>query len=357
MSNSRIARVREEMKKRQLDALLVSSLLNIRYLTGFTGSNALLLITRTSSILLSDTRYKLQAKREVKDCRRILITAGGLYEEASKRKLLVGAPKVGFESQQVTYAQYRTLRKLFPETSFASTSDMVEEVMLVKDDVEVDTIRRAAKISDRVFREVITMIRPGVSELDVAAEISYLHKHFGAERDAFETIVASGERSALPHARASEKKIRSGDLVALDFGCVVNGYNSDMTRTVAVGKPDARARRMYAIVREAQEHAIAEARGGLWARDLDAVARKSIARNGMGKYFYHSLGHGLGLHVHERPKVSHLSKERLRTGSVITIEPGVYIPGFGGVRIEDDVLLTDNGCMVLTGAPKDFLVL
>jgi Xaa-Pro aminopeptidase len=356
MISNRVARVRGEITKKGLDALIVSSLFNIRYLTGFTGSNALLIITQKSSVFLSDIRYTLQAKQEVKDCRRIIITKIGLYEEATKRNLLDSSKKVGFESQQVTYAQYRTLRKLFPSTSFFSTSDVVEEIMLVKDEHEVEMIRRAVKISDQVFHEILKDIGSGVSELEVAAKISYLHKTFGAERDAFEAIVASGERSALPHARASEKKIKAGELVTLDFGCVVGGYNSDITRTVAVGKASLGAKRMYDVVREAQQEAIDSAKGGIWAKDLDAVARKQIERRGFGKYFNHSLGHGLGLHVHERPKVSARSKEKLRAGSVITIEPGVYIPEFGGVRIEDDVLLTENGCVVLNEATKEFIV-
>ena len=229
--------------------------------------------------------------------------------------------------------------------------------MLVKDDHEVEMIRRAVGISDKVFDDVLKVIRVGVRELEVAAEISYLHKSLGAERDAFETIVASGERSALPHARATEKKIKAGELLTLDFGCVVNGYNSDITRTIAIGKTSIRAKRMYDVVREAQQEAIESAKGGIWAKDLDAVARKRIERLGYGKYFNHSLGHGLGLHVHERPKVSQLSKERLRSGSVITIEPGVYLPKFGGVRIEDDVLLTESGCVVLNKATKEFIVI
>lgn len=357
MTQDRIARVRGEMQRRGLDALIISSLFNIRYLTGFTGSNALLIIMRRSAVFLSDIRYTVQAKNEVQHCTRIIITKIGLYEEASKRKLLKPSVKVGFESQQVTYAQYRALRKLFSEMSFASTSEIVEEVMLVKDECEVETMRRAVKISDRVFHEILKVIRPGVSELEVAAEISYLHKSFGAESDAFDTIVASGERSAFPHARASQKKIGSGELVTLDFGCVVDGYNSDITRTVSVGKTTIRAKRMYDVVHEAQQEAILSAKAGMWAKDLDAVARKRIERLGFGKYFNHSLGHGLGLHVHERPKVSQLSKEKLKAGSVITIEPGVYIPEFGGVRIEDDVLLTENGCVVLNEAPKQFIVL
>lgn len=357
MTHNRIARVRHEMRGKGLDALIVSSLPHIRYLTGFTGSNALLIITQRSSAFLSDVRYTLQAGKEVKGCKRIIITQIGLYEEAAARELLSGSGKTGFESNQITYAQYRVLRRLFPETSFASTADIVENVMLVKDEMEIESIRRAAKISDKVFHEVLDKIRPGVTELEVAAEISFLHKRYGAQRDAFEIIVASGIRGAFPHARASRKKIRSGEFVTLDFGCVIDGYNSDITRTVAVGTVSSRAKRIYQVVKDAQQEAIDAARGSMWAKDLDAIARKRIERGGLGKYFNHSLGHGLGLQVHERPKVSQLSKERLRSGSVITIEPGVYVPDFGGVRIEDDVLLNDAGCQVLNGAPKELITL
>lgn len=355
MRANRIARVRLEMQQQELDALIVSSLLNIRYLTGFTGSNALLIISRRSAVFLTDNRYILQAKQEVKSCKRI-ITKLGVFDEASRCNLLARQRRVGFESQQVTYAQYRVLRRLFPAVSFVSTADIVEGVMLVKERTELEHIRSAVNISDRVFDEVLKIVRPGITELDVAAEISYLHKSFGAERDAFETIVASGERGAFPHARASQKKIKHGEMVTLDFGCVVNGYNSDITRTIAIGKISVRAKRMYDAVLNAQLKAAASAKAGMWAKDLDTVARNHIERRGLGKYFNHSLGHGLGLHVHERPKVSQLSKERLQAGSVITIEPGVYIPDVGGVRIEDDVVLTDSGCEVLNRATRELLV-
>ncbi len=352
----RIARVREEMHNRGLDALIISSLFNIRYLTGFTGSNALLIISKRAADFVSDIRYKHQAQEEVCGCSRLIVTKLGLYEEASRRKVLNSLNKVGFESHQVTYAQYRVLRRLFPAVSFASTSDIVEEVMLTKDEHEIASIRKAVKISDQVFERILDVIHPGVSELDISAEISYLHRTLGAERDAFETIVASGERSAFPHARASQKKIKAGELLTLDFGCVVDGYNSDITRTVAVGKASVKTKKIYEVVREAQLDAITSARAGMWARDLDAVARQSIERRGYGKFFNHSLGHGIGLHIHERPKVSQLSTERLRAGSVITIEPGVYIPEFGGVRIEDDVVITENGCVVMNEAVKEFIV-
>jgi Xaa-Pro aminopeptidase len=329
---------------------------HIRYLTGFTGSNALLICDDRAAWFLSDSRYALQSKQEVRGAKRIM-TALPLFEEAAKRNLLRGRKKVGFEANVVTYKQYRELRKCFPFVSLVSTSGVVEDIALVKDESEVESIRAAARISDKVFDEVVRLIKPGVTELDIAAEISYLQKKYGAERDAFETIVASGQRGAIPHGRASAKRIAACEMVTLDFGCVIHGYASDITRTVAIGRISKKLREIYDVVLSAQSEAIAAARGGMWARDLDAIARQSIQKRGYGKYFTHSLGHGLGLHVHERPRVSALSKEMLYAGSVITIEPGVYLPELGGVRIEDDALLMADGVEVLNHAPKELMLL
>jgi Xaa-Pro aminopeptidase len=350
----RIGRLRQVLKQNGLDALLVSSLHNIRYLTGFSGSHALCIIRESGAYFLTDSRYSLQSGREVKCCTR-MVTARGLAETAAQQRLLAGCRRVGFESHHLSYAQYRLLRRLFPKVPLVPTSALVESLALAKDKDEVASIRTAVKISDAVFDEVLKEIRPGIRESEIAAMISYLHRKHGGEQDAFETIVASGTRGSLPHARASGKRIRTGELVTLDFGCRVNGYHSDITRTIGVGRVPRRAKEIYAVVLDAQRAAIGEAKAGMLAKDLDAVARKRIGTAGYGKYFIHSLGHGLGLHVHERPRISRLSKDRLVCGSVVTIEPGVYIPGFGGVRIEDDVLLTEKGCRVLNKAPKQFI--
>jgi Xaa-Pro aminopeptidase len=339
-----------------LDAFIVSSLHNIRYLTGFSGSSGLCIVRPREAIFITDSRYTQQSRAEVKGFIRKTATSG-LVEAAARNGSLKSCKKVGFESHCVSYAQYRTLKKAFPFVSFVPTLDVVETLSLVKDAEEIRKIQEAVAISDKVFGQVVKGIRPGVKELDIAAEISYLHKKFGAEQDAFEPVVASGTRGSWPHARPTSKRIKNGDLVTLDFGCTVRGYNSDITRTVAVGRVSRKSRDMYDVVLDAQCTAIAAARGGMLARDLDAVARKRISAAGYGKYFIHSLGHGIGLHVHERPRVSALSREQLLTGSVITIEPGVYIQRFGGVRIEDDVLLTEKGCRVLNSAPKELMIL
>jgi Xaa-Pro aminopeptidase len=252
---------------------------------------------------------------------------------------------------------YRELRRRFPGPQFQPTSDFVERIALAKDRHEISLISQAVKLTDTVFQEILGSIRPGVRELEIAAEISYLHRTGGAEKDAFEPIVASGERGALPHARASGRRIKNGDLVTLDFGCTVGGYSSDLTRTVAVGSVSKKKREAYELVLNAQLEAIQSVRPGMWARELDRIARERIRKGGYGKFFTHSLGHGLGLHVHERPRVSSLSRDRLVIGSVITIEPGVYLPGEFGLRIEDDAAVTPDGCEVLTSAPKELLVL
>jgi Xaa-Pro aminopeptidase len=213
------------------------------------------------------------------------------------------------------------------------------------------------RITDEVFAELLGILKAGMREKDVAAEITYRHRMHGADGDAFDPIVAGDERGSQPHARAGDRTLRRGELVTLDFGCTVKGYHSDLTRTVAIGRPTQRAKEIYRVVHEAQSAALHAARGGMPASALDGVARKVITDAGYGAAFSHSLGHGLGLHIHERPRVSALSKETLTPGSVVTIEPGVYIPGWGGVRIEDDILLTATGCSVLTTAPRDLLVL
>jgi Xaa-Pro aminopeptidase len=356
MTNVRVDRIRRELKKRHLDAVVISSLPHIRYLTNFSGSNALCIITSRDAHFITDPRYALQSGTEVKGFDRT-VTATGLLEAAAKKKLLSGCRYTGFESHYVSYAQYRTMRKLFPRVSFTPMTELVEEGALVKDHGEIALMRQAIKISDRTFHDVLKVIRPGIREFEIAAEISYLQRKYGADRDAFDAIIASGKRGCLPHARPSRKRIKRGELVTLDFGCSVDGYNSDITRTIAIGSIPRRAREMYAVVLEAQLAAIDAAKGGMLGKELDGVARARIKSRGYGKYFTHGLGHGLGQLVHERPRLSPISKERLLAGSVVTIEPGVYVPGYGGVRIEDDVLLTPSGCRVLTKSPKELITL
>jgi Xaa-Pro aminopeptidase len=352
----RVARLRAITHRRSLDGMIISSLPHVRYLTGFTGSNACCFITQRSATFVTDIRYKDQCRSEVRGYRKI-VTSRGLYEGAAPRQPLARCARVGFESTHVTYAIYRAIRAAFPGVLFVPTTGVVEELMRVKDADEVASIQEAAEISDAVFLEVARLIAPGVTELEIAAEISFRQRRYGAEGDAFDILVAGGERGAFPHAKASSRKFRRHEMVILDFGCVVKGYASDLTRTVHIGRPTRRARELYRVVLEAQEEALGAVTAGMRTSDLDAVARKRIQKAGWGRYFNHALGHGLGMQVHEPPRVSSLSTERLIAGDVITIEPGVYIPDYGGVRIEDDVLVLDHGCRVFNAAPKDFMIL
>ncbi|MGA3244530.1 MAG: Xaa-Pro peptidase family protein [Bacteroidota bacterium] len=356
MVERRLQEVRRQLTASRLDALLVSHIPHVRYLTGFSGSNGLCVITPQQQYFLTDRRYRDQSKAEI-DGFDISVTQIGLIEEVGKLRLLKGASRIGFESVHTSVDSHSTMRKVFARSKLVPTKSVIENIAAVKDELEIECIKRAIRITERVFQKLLHLLKPGLTEQDVAADISYWHRRYGADGDAFEPIVASGVRGALPHGRASAKKIRRGEMVTLDLGCSLQGYHSDLTRTVAIGRPSPRARRIYQIVLDAQCKAIEAARPGIRASALDRVSRKAIDRRGFGKYFSHSLGHGLGIEIHEQLRLSAQSKETLKAGNVVTIEPGIYIPGFGGVRIEDDIVVRDDGCEVLTAAPKELIIL
>ncbi|MBI3579798.1 MAG: aminopeptidase P family protein [Ignavibacteriales bacterium] len=353
--HQRLEELRRSFSAARIDALLVTHLSHVRYLTGFSGSSAVCVVTKDRCYFLSDGRYRQQAQEQVHYAN-VIIAKGALFPEISNRKLLNGSGRVGVESHYLSVSSLETLKKFFPRTKFVPTQSLVEKITATKDELEIGFIQKAVAITDKVFIKILGVLKQGISEQDIAAEISYLHKNFGAEADAFEPIVASGARGALPHARASAKKIQNGELVTLDFGCRYNGYHSDLTRTVAVGKPSSKAKKIYQVVLDAQQRALDAVTSAMKARALDTVARSYIRKKGFGKYFMHSLGHGLGLEVHEAPRISAVSKDILCDGNVITIEPGIYIPNFGGVRIEDDVHVRNGGCEVLNKSPKELIV-
>ena len=352
----RLAAFRTRFDELHVDAFLVTVLPHLRYLTGFSGSSGVAVVGRSTQAILTDGRYASQIRNEARGWR-AFITQTDLIEEMRKRRLLTPGMRVGFDGNALLYTQFQRLKKTFPKVKFLPRVDAVERIAAVKDDREIAAIRRAVAVTDAVFTELLPLIKPGVTELDLAAEISFRQRRHGAEGDAFETIVASGERSALPHGRATSKPLRKGDLVTLDFGCVCDGYHSDMTRTVALGRPAPEARKIYGIVREAQARASEAVAAGVRASELDAVARTIIRKAGYDKSYRHSLGHGIGLQIHEAPRISVLSKAVLETGNVVTIEPGIYIPGFGGVRIEDDVVVKNGRGEVLTRSTKELVVL
>jgi Xaa-Pro aminopeptidase len=353
---SRLRQLRAQFSSLNIDAFLVTFGPHLRYLSGFSGSSGIGFVTTDACYLITDGRYASQVKSEVQGWR-VVITATSFFEELQKKKRLRTGMRIGFDGNTVVLSQYTQLKKLFSKAKFLPKVDCIERIAVVKDKTEIGKIRTAVKITDTVFSEILPLLQPGVTELDIAAEISYRQRKHGAEADAFETIVASGERSALPHGRATTKTIQHGDIVTLDFGCVFEGYHSDLTRTVMVGKPSSEAKKIYSIVRDAQQRAIDATKSGIKGKDLDAVARRFIKDRGYDKYYRHSLGHGIGLQIHEAPRISVLSTSVLSSGNVVTIEPGIYIPHLGGVRIEDDVVITNGSCEVLTQSPKHLIVL
>jgi len=351
----RIRLLRDALEKNRCDAFMTSFMPHLRYLTGFSGSNGLCVVTRSKVFFLTDFRYKEQIQNEVA-CSRSFITSGELIEKGADEKLLEGCKRVGIEKDYLSYGHHEDMRKYFPRVRLVPTSEIVESVASVKAQPEISLIKKAVAITDEVFDQILRMIKPGISELDVSAEISYLHKKLGAEKDSFEPIVVSGRRSSLPHGRPSSKRIQRGELVTLDLGCFYSGYCSDLTRTIAVGKPSGEARKVYAVVLDAQQKGIDSARSGLAAKALDGISRGSIRKEGYGKYFGHGLGHGIGMQIHEFPRLSPRSAHTLRAGNVVTVEPGIYLPGKFGVRIEDDIVVRNGGCDVLTKSPKSLIV-
>lgn len=353
MLKVRRAKLERFFTAHNLDAILFSNLPNIRYLSGFTGSDGALLMTRDGCRLLCDSRYTTQAAAEVVDGEvRQFIDRHGLVRELVNE---LGLSRVGFEATHTTVATFTELSARLDSCELVSLGADLDQIRSCKDQDELERLACVARLASDALQASLARLRPGVSEAAFAWELEFEMRRRGAEGRAFDFIVASGERGAMPHGRASEKLIRSGELVTIDFGAQMNGYVSDETVTVAVGRPDRRSAEMYAVVREAHDLAIAAVKPGISCRDLDAVARDHIQRCGYGDYFGHGLGHGVGLEVHEKPAISPRSDMTVQEGMVFTIEPGVYIPGFGGVRIEDTVVVLADGCSVLTQVPKELL--
>jgi Xaa-Pro aminopeptidase len=356
-------RLREHLTATRFDALLISHLPNIRYLCGFTGSAGFLLVEEAGSVFFSDVRYATQGREEVKGAK-VIIARGAILSAVADWIRAHGKRSkgwtIGIESEHMTVAEKRRLTDLLPKgRRLREASAMVERTRMVKDADELRSIRAAVKLGASLFDRALELLRPGVKETAVAAEMEYAARQGGAEEMSFPTIIASGARSALPHGRASEQVIARGAFVVCDFGVILRGYCSDQTRTVWVGPAPGgaprEAVRTYEAVREAQQAAVAAVRPGVSVAEVDAAARKVLNKAGLGRYFTHSTGHGVGLEIHEPPRVAARQEEILRPGMVITIEPGVYFPGKWGVRIEDMVSVNEAGCEVLTPTTKDFL--
>lgn len=345
---NRLAALRSRLPEVKVDCLLVGCMPNIFYLTGFTGSAGLLLVDEKAATLYTDGRYTLQAAEEVRGAR-VVVPRGPVTRAALRRARRYR--RVGFEAS----AGYRFFRLLAEEAAPArprAVESLVEQLRLVKDQEEIARIRQSVEMNSRVFEETLPLLREGMAEQEVAAELEYRMRRYGAEQPAFPTIAASGPRSALPHARTGARKLGKKEFLVLDHGAILAHYASDMTRTVYLGSADRRARALYWVVKEAQERAIRAVRAGVSCSQVDRAAREHITRCGYARHFTHSTGHGLGIEVHEIPRVAAREKLRLPAGAVITIEPGVYLPGYGGVRIEDVVVVREGGAEVLTPTSK-----
>ncbi|MCX6137198.1 MAG: Xaa-Pro peptidase family protein [Ignavibacteriales bacterium] len=349
-------RLRSSLTALGLDSFVTTYGPSLRYLTGYSGSHGICIVAPERVVFGTDFRYASQIETEVV-ADATFIQRGSLVAAAAGKKSFAAGKKAGIEAEHCPVSLLSELRSSFGRIKFRETSGLVEELASIKEPAEIECIRQAAAITDSVFTALLGVIKPGIAECEIAGEISFLHRQRGAEGDAFESIVASGVRGSLPHGRASTKKIAAGEFVTLDFGCLYRGYNSDLTRTIAVGSASREMRRVYRLVLDAQRRAIDAARSGMAARSLDRVARGYLQKQGYGKYFGHGLGHGLGLEVHAYPKVSAISTHTLQEGNVVTIEPGVYLPGKFGIRIEDDVVINRNGCTLLTSSPKQLLIL
>jgi Xaa-Pro aminopeptidase len=361
---ARQQRLQKTLSAHRLDALLVTHLPNVRYLCGFTGSAGVLLVTGTRSVFFTDGRYTDQARAEVQAARIVITRKGPIAAAAgwlsTHLKPAGGAStsqtKIGIEAEHLTVgARSRFAKLLSSSFRLREAPPLVEQARLVKDEQEIESIRSSVLLGASLFDRALETIRPGVLETTVAAEMEYAARLAGAEAMSFETIIASGKRSALPHGRASRTAIPAQGFVVCDFGVILSGYCSDMTRTVYVGRASAEARRVYQAVKQAQQAGVDAIRPGISVGDVDKAARKSLQNSGLAKYFTHSTGHGVGLEIHEPPRLAAGQAEILRPGMVITIEPGVYIPGKWGVRIEDMVVVTELGCEVLTPTSKELV--
>ncbi len=349
----RLQNLRAQLPFLGCDALAITHLTNVRYLSGFSGSSGMILVTPDAAHFISDFRYRAQAQSQVGDLLKIHIAERGLWRETAKIIKKSGATKIGFEAQHTSVAAWQETQKLLGEScETVAISHAVENLRLLKDKDEVKIIRDAVRIADETMAEVLAQLRAGLSEREVAQLIENGVRARGASGLSFETIVASGTRGALPHGVASDKKLERGDMITIDMGAKFNDYCSDMTRTVCLGKSNEKQREIYEITFRAQVAACEALRPGLGCKAADAVARKIIGDAGYLKEFGHGLGHGVGIDIHEAPRLSKLGSGKLAAGMIVTSEPGIYLAEFGGVRIEDMLLITENGAEILTQTPK-----
>ncbi|SYZ73853.1 Uncharacterized peptidase YqhT [Candidatus Zixiibacteriota bacterium] len=357
MYPERIKRIQAFLKTENLDGLVVTRAASLRYLSGFSSPDAVLVVQTGRADFLTDFRYIDQSKEEVRGAK-ITITVGDCIGGLKNQKQLQGRHlRYGYEPEYLTCDNLTRIQNELPGALLIPINNAVEQFAVTKDKIEIGYIRKAAQIADTAFERILNYIRPGIRENEIRAELEYQMMTLGSERPAFDTIVASGYRSGMPHGVASEKKIAKGDFVTMDFGATYNGYCCDITRTVVMGKASPRQKRIYNLVLKAQKAAIDKVKAGVSGKAIDLAARNIIDRAGFKKNFGHGTGHGIGLFIHSKPSVSTRSQDIMKRGMVITVEPGIYISGWGGVRIEDDVVVTTTGGSILNRAPKFLLEL
>ena len=352
---SRLQKIREQLDLLNLDGIIITNPQNRRYLSGFTGSAGVLLISAVRAVIVTDFRYWQQVSEEVKEFE-LFRQGSNIWRSVFQCIDGMAWKRVGFEATAVNYHEYQQFKEIAPIIEFQPVIDLVEQLRWVKDEAEFAFLAEAARISDSAWANTIKLLKPKVKEADLALEFDYQLRLNGAEGSAFTTIVATGTRSALPHGTATGKEIQPGDLVVIDGGALYQGYHADMTRTVVLGKATPEQSKIYNIVLTAQMEALANLKAGLTGNEVDRIAREIIGHHGHGEHFGHGLGHSVGLDIHERPRLAQTETANIPAGAAITVEPGIYIPEWGGIRIEDLVIVDNQGYRNLTGSPKVELI-
>ncbi|CEI84113.1 Xaa-Pro dipeptidase [Oceanobacillus oncorhynchi subsp. incaldanensis] len=352
---TKLDRLREKLEENKADAIIIDSPYNRRYLTNFTGTAGTALITADKALFITDFRYTEQAAEQAAAFE-IIEHKQGMIQEIANQIDKLGVKRLAFEKNYTTYSQFETYQNQFSQ-ELIPVEGIVEALRMIKTPDELEIMKKAAKIADDAFAHIQSFIEPGVKEIDISNELEFFMRRQGATSSSFDTIVASGLRSALPHGVASDKQMAEGELVTLDYGALYEGYCSDITRTVAVGEISAALREIYDIVLEANLRGVKGTKAGMSGKEADALTRDYITEKGYGDRFGHSTGHAVGMEVHESPGLSTRSEAILEPGMVVTVEPGIYVPGVGGCRIEDDIVITKDGNERLTFAPKELIQL
>ena len=353
----RLEKIKLSLIENNLDGILINNLTNIRYISGFSGSSATCLVFDKKEYFISDGRYKLQAKIEVENMD-IIIENDTALNIIKKQKFLKNKKlKLGFEANQINYNQFQELKLMFPEIHWVPIKNVIENIRKTKDKKEIEYIRNAAEITDEAFDQIIPDLRIGLSEIEISAKISFALKILGADEDAFRPIIAGGPNSALPHAFPTKRELKKGDFLILDFGAKYKGYHADMTRTVVIKECNEKQKEIYSIVHDSQILGIENITNNNECKQIDGVCRGHINSLGYKDNFIHNTGHGLGLEIHEDPRFSPNSKEKIYNNYIMTVEPGIYIPNFGGVRIEDDIIVKNTNSEILNKSTKDLIVI